>query len=388
MNVNKRSTQSAYIIVGKIVDNTSVTGHRANLFWRIANFIGRDIKEKNESKKPVVVIRLLLIATILYFSANILLCVPKISMGIILFSVSVFAVFVGLFAMSYYCSSFATLLMFNAGMIVWVWAILHFLGWNVGVQHFLMVLLVLCFFATYRHYALKCLYALFLCALRILFFYLYHSRTPVMPLSSSDETALQVLNTLTIFLCISIVSLVFSRDSQKLECKLVEYNAQLEKLANTDTLTGLYNRRKAMQYMESLTQDNGLTDFSMCICDIDFFKRVNDQYGHDFGDEVLRAVSQIFLETMTGRDFVARWGGEEFLLLFVGCNGDVAYQKLSQLRRKIKDMRVKKGDVEIGITMTYGLTEYDFNHDLNASLVRADENLYIGKEQGRDRIIY
>lgn len=370
------------------MDNRSATGSRANIFCRIASFIGKDIKAKNESKKPVVVIRLLLVATILYFSANILLCVPKISMEIILFSVAVFAVFVGLFAMSYYCSSMTTLFMFNVGMIVWVWAILHFLGWNVGVQHFLMVLLVLCFFATYQHYTAKCLYAVFLGALRIMFFCLYHSSTPVMPLSSADETALQILNTLTIFLCISIISLVFSRDSQKLEYKLVEYNTQLEKLANTDTLTGLFNRRKAMEYMECLTQSGSRADFSVCICDIDLFKRVNDQYGHDFGDEVLKAVAKILLESMTGRDFVARWGGEEFLLLFVDCNGDEAFQKLSRLRQKIKEMRVKKGAVEIGITMTYGLTEYDFNHDLNASLVRADENLYLGKEQGRDRIIY
>ncbi len=359
-----------------------------SIFGRIAGFIGKDIKNRNESKKPVVVIRLLLISTCFYFCTNIFFCMPKISTEIILFFFTFFAVFVGLFVMSYRCSTSATLIVFNIGMVVWIWAILHFLGWNIGVQHFLMVLLVLSFFATYRHYTIKCVYAAFLASLRILFFCLYYRGIPAFTLSNTDENALQIINTLTIFLCLSIISLIFSQGSQKLERKLVEYNTQLEKQANTDMLTGLYNRRKAMEYMESLTGDNKKQAFCVCICDIDFFKRVNDRYGHDYGDEVLKAVSGVFFERMTGRDFAARWGGEEFLLLFVGCSKEEAFRKLSEIREEINGTKIQKGGVEIGVTLTYGLTEYDFSRDLSASLVAADEKLYAGKEQGRDRIIY
>lgn len=91
---------------------------------------------------------------------------------------------------------------------------------------------------------------------------------------------------------------------------------------------------------------------------------------------------------MNEKTFAARWGGEEFLLLFPGCNGDNAYMELEKIRRKIKDMRIKKDDTEIKVTMTFGLTEYDYNSDLDIAIKEADKKLYLGKEQGRDRIIY
>ena len=191
----------------------------------------------------------------------------------------------------------------------------------------------------------------------------------------------------------SIIAFIFSRDSQELESKLVDYNAQLEKQANTDMLTGLYNRRKALEYLESLTakkkpQGKDYLGFSLCICDIDFFKKVNDNYGHDAGDKVLKGIAGIFREEMKEKTFAARWGGEEFLLLFPGCNGDNAYMELEKIRRKIKEMKVKTEKEDIGVTMTFGLTEYDFNSDLDLAIKEADKKLYLGKEQGRDRIIY
>lgn len=374
--------------VGKLLGNTNANGKVAGICKRIIDFIGKDIKAKNESKKPVVVIRILLISILLYFTCNILFCIPKISVEIILFYLVVLALFAGIFAISYYCRTVVILFLFNIGMIVWIWTILYLLGWNVGVQHFLMVLLVLCFFSTYNRLTVKGLYALFLCILRILFFYVFYRRTPHLELTSADGTILQIINTITIFWCISMICSIFSNDGQKLESKLVDYNAMLEKQANTDTLTGLYNRRKALEYMESLVEGNDHAELSVCICDIDFFKKVNDNYGHDFGDEVLREVSRVLREEMKSPHFAARWGGEEFLLLFVGCNGDEAFTRLSQLRLKIKSLRVKGGEAEVGVTMTFGLTEYDYGTDLNTSIKRADQNLYAGKEQGRDRIIY
>lgn len=115
---------------------------------------------------------------------------------------------------------------------------------------------------------------------------------------------------------------------------------------------------------------------------------MNDNYGHDAGDKVLKGIAEIFREEMKEKTFAARWGGEEFLLLFPGCNGDNAYMELEKIRRKIKEMKVKTEKEDIGVTMTFGLTEYDFNSDLDLAIKEADKKLYIGKEQGRDRIIY
>lgn len=291
--------------------------------------------------------------------------------------------------MSYHYLSLTTLWMFNTGIIVWICTTVHMFGWNIGVQHFLMVLLILYFFSSYKQYALKIFYAVFLCALRILLFYIYHYREPMWPLSTREENIMQIINTITIFACISVIAFIFSRDSQMLEGKLIDYNAMLEKQANTDTLTGLYNRRKAIEYMENMTKEKAdHSVFSLCICDIDFFKKVNDNYGHDIGDEVLKGISQIFMEETKRDGFAARWGGEEFLLLFPRCNGDNACMKIEQIRKKIKAMKVKKDNLEIGVTMTFGIAEYDYINGLNATIKEADEKLYLGKERGRDIIIF
>ena len=371
------------------MDKTISNQNDESLFTKIKNFIGKDVKSKNESKRLIVVIRLLLILIMIYFSINGLFYIPKLNFARFIYIISFFVIFISIFAISYYYQSLTTLWMFNTGIIIWIWITVHLFGWNIGVQHFLMVLLILYFFSSYKKYAWKISYAVFLCAFRIVLFYIYHYREPNWQLSIKEENIMQIINTITIFACISVVAFIFSRDSQELEGKLIEYNAMLEKQANTDTLTGLYNRRKAIEYLEVLTKnyaDHG--GFSLCICDIDFFKKVNDNYGHDFGDEVLKGISRIFMEETKKEGFAARWGGEEFLLLFPGINGDNACIKIEQIRRKIKSMKVKKDNLEIGVTMTFGIAEYDYINGLTATIKEADEKLYLGKERGRDIIIF
>jgi diguanylate cyclase (GGDEF)-like protein len=198
------------------------------------------------------------------------------------------------------------------------------------------------------------------------------------------------MNTVTIFWCLSAILYICSRNSQELEGKLVEYNNQLERQANTDQLTGLYNRRKAMQYLETLVKRAGEnnTGFCLCICDIDLFKRVNDTYGHDFGDLVLQSVSSVFLDETKKGIFAARWGGEEFLLVFPSQNGDQAKIILEDIQYKIRNTKVKKGEQETGVTMTFGLAEYDFANGIDATIKDADEKLYLGKTGGRDKIVF
>ena len=224
---------------------------------------------------------------------------------------------------------------------------------------------------------------------RIILFNIYQGKTPGWQLTVPGEDVFQVINTVMVFWCISLIVFVFSNDVQELEGKLIEYNNQLIKQANTDTLTGLYNRRKALEYMEHIC-DKEIYDMGLCLCigDIDFFKKVNDNYGHDTGDEVLKKVAEVFKQEMQGRNLVARWGGEEFLLVFPECNGDEAYIKIENIHKKIKALRFGKDEMKFGVTMTFGLAEYDFQQGLNATIKEADEKLYIGKEKGRDTIIF
>ncbi len=362
---------------------------KGNILKDFVAFISKDTNAKNESKKTIVVIRIILISVIIYFTINISVGKVVSDLASAIFFFSFLACFVGFFACTYRFKTITVLWMFNVGMMAFIIANLQLFGWNIGVQHFLMVMLILYFFSSYKRNKEKFIYAAALCAIRLILFHIYYMRTPLLILLNTENGILQTINTIAIFWCISIIAYIFSKDSQELEGKLVDYNTQLQKQANTDTLTGLCNRRGAWDYLERLIK--GVDDtktFSLCICDIDFFKKVNDTYGHDFGDEVLKGIGEIFKEEVKGSNLAARWGGEEFLLLFSGCNGDEACIDLERIKRKIKAMRIKKDGHEVGVTMTYGLAEYDFSGDVESTLKEADTKLYQGKEAGRDRIVY
>lgn len=356
---------------------------------KFVELIGKDTESRNASKKLIVVIRILLLSIAFYSILNGVVCGATAHAERVFLFMIFLAICIGGLVMSYCCTTLLALWTFNIGATLWVIIMVHMFGWNIGVQHFLMVLLVLYFFSSYKHYVRKICFAVSLSVLRIIMFFLYQSRIPTWGLLAGEEDFFQIVNTITIFWCLSVVAFIFSNDTQELEGKLVEYNLQLQKQANTDTLTGLYNRRKALEVMRELCERQGShAGFCLCICDIDFFKKVNDNYGHDMGDEVLQMIAGIFKEEIRGNNFVSRWGGEEFLLVFPQCNGDEAYLLLEKLRKRIRDARIQKEDYSFGVTMTFGLAEYSFRQGLDATIKEADEKLYMGKEKGRDIIIF
>ncbi len=193
---------------------------------------------------------------------------------------------------------------------------------------------------------------------------------------------------LVVLLCICIAAYVFSNESQSMESKLIEYNKKLKEKANTDPLTGLNNRGSAMDYLAEFVKKADDTICSVCICDIDHFKRVNDTYGHDVGDLVLKAVAKVLMTCSENKAFVARWGGEEFFLAFPNMNGDEALEVLYDIQSELRKTVVMSEDQKIKVTLTYGLTEYDKNQGLDQNIKDADNKLYMGKEAGRDRIMY
>jgi diguanylate cyclase (GGDEF)-like protein len=298
-----------------------------------------------------------------------------------------FIIFVGIFVLSYYTKPFTSYCILNLYILVWVVSNVASFGWDIGVQHFLAILLVFCFFAKYRHEKLKIGYSVVLIALRLWMYYYCKAHEPLEILPQSALAGLQIINTLTIFGTLALLSYLFSNDTQELEGKLIEYNERLQKQANTDTLTGLFNRRKTMEYLDGLlkTTENQV---SICLCDIDFFKRVNDTYGHDIGDVVLQTIARAFRTGLPENAFISRWGGEEFLLIFPTLNGDEANVALERLRQKIKTIIFNGGSEKFTVSLTYGLVEYDYVSNLDTILKQADEKLYIGKENGRDRIVF
>ncbi len=357
---------------------------------KLKEFITKETTNDNESKKLTVLIRIL----VLYFIAflilnaafNAIFChrIPGLFLNVLII-LSLVGIFIG----SYYFCKAATLWLYMSTMVVWIFHTIIYYGWGIGAQNYLILLLVLYYFSSYGHYTHKIIFSFSIVLIRMAFHLISNHYGARVVLSEFQTNFSLDVNMALFFWCLSIVVYEFSKDSQELENKLIAYNQKLKEQVNTDTLTGLFNRRKAMEYLETLAESTTMEQgFSICISDIDFFKRVNDEYGHDFGDEALRQVSACLRREMKNKSFVARWGGEEFLIVFPNCNGDDAFVHLVGIQNAIRNLHIVKNDIEIQITMTFGLTEYDANQPLNISLKEADSKLYQGKASGRDTIIY
>ena len=120
--------------------------------------------------------------------------------------------------------------------------------------------------------------------------------------------------------------------------------------------------------------------------DIDFFKKVNDTYGHECGDIVLSEVATILNKNMRNQGFVARWGGEEFLLVFENCNLDEAVNKLEHILDEIRKKEISYKDEIVRITMTFGICQGSTD-DMDDVIRMADSKLYEGKAGGRNQIV-
>ncbi len=152
--------------------------------------------------------------------------------------------------------------------------------------------------------------------------------------------------------------------------------AQVERLSSVDSLTGLLNRRS---FQTRLIRTEGV--YSVVMFDIDFFKRVNDTHGHAFGDLVLREVAATLTNHAPPDSSLARWGGEEFMLLLPGVSALDARVKAAQLCEAV--LSARPGGTEI--TLSAGVAQYKSGEQSDATLERADEALYRVKNTGRNR---
>ena len=162
----------------------------------------------------------------------------------------------------------------------------------------------------------------------------------------------------------------------------------LRNMVDQDGLTGLYNRRCANRKLEQALLKSSQSGTSLCLAlaDIDFFKKINDTYGHACGDVVLKQVAQTMKVHLRKYGFVARWGGEEFLMVLEQSDLTEAEQVLENLRSAIANLAISFEDQTIHVTITIGVTENDGSGPDNL-LCMADSLLYEGKTAGRNRVV-
>jgi diguanylate cyclase (GGDEF)-like protein len=170
--------------------------------------------------------------------------------------------------------------------------------------------------------------------------------------------------------------------------RLWKENRRMAFLSNYDELTGIFNRRglfNAITHLAHLAQRNDNT-VSVMMIDIDRFKTVNDNFGHQFGDEVLRRVAVCIRECIRASDVLGRYGGEEFLVFLSSVEADALGEVGEKIRRAIEFMPDNQADVTVSIGIAHGHVGRDVDADIKALIHQADERLLGAKSAGRNRI--
>lgn len=187
-----------------------------------------------------------------------------------------------------------------------------------------------------------------------------------------------------------------------LETNFVETTQELDKIrdslkvaeqrSNTDALTGLANRRSLDEFLRSaqiVAMEKG-EPLSILMIDIDHFKKFNDSYGHQVGDQVLRLVAKVLQDNVREGDLAARYGGEELIAVLPGANLDVCADVAERVRRRIAEARLTRrntGEEIASVTVSIGVAQFRMAESAEAMIERGDRGLYQAKRLGRNRVV-
>ncbi|MCB5161102.1 diguanylate cyclase domain-containing protein [Marinomonas algarum] len=187
-----------------------------------------------------------------------------------------------------------------------------------------------------------------------------------------------------------------TRISDRYQHSLRHLNLELEKTSLIDPLTELPNRRMVMkrlsQAFECQQEDcsqhkKTLAHLSVAMIDIDYFKRVNDEFGHQVGDDVLVALGKLMQGVVEDHGMLGRWGGEEFLVALNCSELDCSIKLMETLRQKVKDFTLSIEGKTLETSVSVGVAEYHDTDSMDSLLSRADSALYEAKSQGRNRVV-
>lgn len=189
------------------------------------------------------------------------------------------------------------------------------------------------------------------------------------------------------FATTSFLSAYYEYSRQQSYEHLQQLSKRYKKLARIDPLTGLSNRRDALAALnyERKRMARANEQLAIILCDVDFFKRINDTYGHDAGDEVLIVLSREFEKLGRRQDLVARWGGEEFLFILPATKLEGALHFAETIHKALAETVIAYQDIEITVTVSLGVAMIDNHIEIKSAISEADANLYKAKNAGRNQ---
>lgn len=273
-----------------------------------------------------------------------------------------------------------------AATLIWTEAIGHavvgslLLGWDSGFHYFLMMVSIpLLVIGTPPRRALPLTIAV-LIAYAVLYA-VCAWLGPLRPLPPLQAAIAMWVNIVLVFGMFYAMAAYY-------RLRVVSAERQLLQMATMDPLTGLANRTQfhARAAAELGRMQRSGEAVSLMLADVDFFKRINDEFGHDAGDTVLVRLAATLRKGLRDCDVLARWGGEEFLALLPACDSRGAYEVAERLRQDVAAMGIEVGGRELSVTMSFGIAQVDADHDLLSATTQADRALYRSKHEGRNRV--
>lgn len=217
--------------------------------------------------------------------------------------------------------------------------------------------------------------------------------TPVYPLDGQNPEFFSTMNTALTFIniVISAGGLIILIALQHIITNFIDQYKQkqmteLKSQAYVDALTGLYNRRYAELYLDTMNDADAARQMCIAIADLDDFKNINDTYGHDAGDTTLKVVAKIMRDNVRRSDLVFRWGGEEFVFILHDISPANGRKVLDDIRKLIADTPIHHSENDFKITVTIGFAALD-RSNFDASFKMCDNRLYQGKKSGKNVLI-
>lgn len=266
---------------------------------------------------------------------------------------------------------------------------IYLLGWEMGLQLFLISLSPMGFFNI--HFQSWQKLASFMLVIAVYFVSYFTSENPAIVLDNPSHYKVSyVVTSLASSIMLAMIVGYFVRTAYNAEASLLSHQKHLSVLARTDPLTGLLNRRAFLEASQTAIAEASATrqSISMLMIDVDHFKSINDNFGHDTGDRVLINISARLKRLESKKNSVARLGGEEFIVLLPGKAVHEAAVTAESMRSSIESLATISDDgLSINQTVSIGVCQLKAGDSLQQFISACDKRLYEAKESGRNRVV-
>lgn len=224
-------------------------------------------------------------------------------------------------------------------------------------------------------------------AVFVVLYVIFTKREPIYELTPDTRLLLVIFSSFVMIFSTIFYNTIYIYANEREIVNLEEKNKQLSVDAHEDVLTTLLNRRGFLPLIEPMIKVTSSEEFCVAFIDIDDFKVINDSYGHEAGDEVLRHITTLMRKEMHDCD-ICRWGGEEIVILMKGYNMETAKERLEALRKSIETIPTAFFNKQIFVTITIGLEKYSKKYKTPEEIIKAaDKRMYYGKQHGKNMLI-